>query len=40
MADEKSSVHERLVQHLVAAGVNFRQVHHEPTPTSADAARP
>jgi Ala-tRNA(Pro) deacylase len=39
MADENSSVHERLVQHLVAAGVSFRQVHHEPTPTSADAAR-
>ena len=34
-----SSVHERLVQLLVAAGVSFRQVHHEPTPTSADAAR-
>jgi len=33
------SVHERLVRHLVAAGVSFRQVHHEPTPTSADAAR-
>ena len=34
-----SSVHERLVQLLAAAGVSFRQVHHEPTPTSADAAR-
>jgi prolyl-tRNA editing enzyme YbaK/EbsC (Cys-tRNA(Pro) deacylase) len=34
-----SSVHERLVQLLVDAGVSFRQIHHEPTPTSADAAR-
>ncbi len=34
-----SSVHERLVQLLMGAGVNFRQIHHEPTPTSADAAR-
>jgi prolyl-tRNA editing enzyme YbaK/EbsC (Cys-tRNA(Pro) deacylase) len=36
---DTSSVHERLVQLLAAAGVSFRQVHHEPTPTSADAAR-
>lgn len=34
-----SPVHERLVQLLVTAGVVFRQVHHPPTPTSADAAR-
>jgi prolyl-tRNA editing enzyme YbaK/EbsC (Cys-tRNA(Pro) deacylase) len=34
-----SPVHERLVQLLVAAGVSFRQIHHESTPTSADAAR-
>jgi len=33
------SVHERLVRHLEAAGASFRQIHHEPTPTSADAAR-
>jgi Ala-tRNA(Pro) deacylase len=32
------SVHARLVQHLQATGVSFRQIHHEPTPTSADAA--
>lgn len=32
-------MHERLVRHLAAAGVSFRQLHHEPTPTSADAAR-
>jgi len=36
---DPSSVHERLVQLLAAAGVSFRQVHHEPTPTSAEAAR-
>ena len=34
-----SSVHERLLELLAGAGVSFRQVHHEPTPTSADAAR-
>jgi Ala-tRNA(Pro) deacylase len=33
------SVHDRLVRFLVEAGVSFRQLHHEPTPTSADAAR-
>jgi Ala-tRNA(Pro) deacylase len=33
------SVHERLVRYLTEAGVSFRQLHHEPTPTSADAAR-
>jgi len=33
------SVHDRLVLYLTEAGVNFRQVHHEPTLTSADAAR-
>jgi len=37
--DDPIPVHERLVQHLVAAGVAFRQLRHEPTPTSADAAR-
>jgi Ala-tRNA(Pro) deacylase len=39
MPEETSPVHERLVRHLTAAGVSFRQLHHEPTPTSADAAR-
>jgi prolyl-tRNA editing enzyme YbaK/EbsC (Cys-tRNA(Pro) deacylase) len=39
MVKETSPVHDRLVRHLTAAGVSFRQVHHEPTPTSADAAR-
>ena len=34
-----SSVHERLLELLAGPGVSFRQVHHEPTPTSADAAR-
>jgi Ala-tRNA(Pro) deacylase len=33
------SVHDRLVRHLTESGVSFRQLHHEPTPTSADAAR-
>jgi Ala-tRNA(Pro) deacylase len=33
------SVHDRLVRLLTEAGVSFRQLHHEPTPTSADAAR-
>jgi Ala-tRNA(Pro) deacylase len=33
------SVLERIVRLLTEAGVGFRQVHHEPTPTSADAAR-
>jgi Ala-tRNA(Pro) deacylase len=33
------SVLERIVRLLTEAGVSFRQVHHEPTPTSADAAR-
>jgi Ala-tRNA(Pro) deacylase len=33
------SVHDRLVLCLTEAGVSFRQLHHEPTPTSADAAR-
>lgn len=33
------SVHDRLVRFLTEAGVSFRQLHHEPTPTSADAAR-
>ena len=32
-------VHERIVRLLTEAGVSFRQLHHEPTPTSADAAR-
>lgn len=39
MMNNSGSVHERLVRHLETAGVSFRQVHHEPTPTSADAAR-
>jgi prolyl-tRNA editing enzyme YbaK/EbsC (Cys-tRNA(Pro) deacylase) len=30
---------DRLVLHLKEAGVSFRQLHHEPTLTSADAAR-
>ncbi len=33
------SVHARLVRYLAEAGVGFRQLRHEPTPTSADAAR-
>jgi Ala-tRNA(Pro) deacylase len=33
------SVHERLVRYLTETGVSFRQLHHEPTPTSADSAR-
>ena len=33
------SVHDRIVHVLTEAGVPFRQLHHEPTPTSADAAR-
>ena len=33
------AVLDRLVLHLTEAGVCFRQLHHEPTPTSADAAR-
>lgn len=37
--NEPIPVHERLVQLLAAAGVAYRQLHHEPTPTSADAAR-
>ena len=32
-------VHDRIVSFLTEAGVSFRQLHHEPTPTSADAAR-
>jgi prolyl-tRNA editing enzyme YbaK/EbsC (Cys-tRNA(Pro) deacylase) len=39
MINNSGSVHERLVRHLETAGVSFRRVHHEPTPTSADAAR-
>jgi Ala-tRNA(Pro) deacylase len=39
MNNDSGSVHEHLVRHLLTAGVSFRQVHHEPTPTSADAAR-
>ena len=35
-----SSVHERFLELLPAAGVSFRQVHHEPTPTSEDARAP
>jgi Ala-tRNA(Pro) deacylase len=38
MADEPS-VHARIVTFLAEAGVAFRQLHHEPTPTSADSAR-
>ena len=38
MMKDSGTVHERLVRHLQTAGVDFRQVHHEPTPTSADAA--
>jgi len=37
--DAGPSVHERIVRLLTEAGVPFRQLHHEPTPTSADAAR-
>lgn len=37
--DSELSVHDRLVRLLTEAGVSFRQLHHEPTPTSADAAR-
>jgi len=37
--DSDVSVHERLVRLLTESGVAFRQLHHEPTPTSADAAR-
>jgi Ala-tRNA(Pro) deacylase len=32
-------VRDRIVRFLTEAGVSFRQLHHEPTPTSADAAR-
>ncbi len=34
-----ASVHDRLIAWLKSTGVNFRLVTHEPTPTSADAAR-
>lgn len=37
--DSDLSVHDRLVRFLTESGVGFRQLHHEPTPTSADAAR-
>jgi Ala-tRNA(Pro) deacylase len=37
--DTDLSVHDRLVRHLTESGVGFRQLHHEPTPTSADSAR-
>jgi prolyl-tRNA editing enzyme YbaK/EbsC (Cys-tRNA(Pro) deacylase) len=37
--NSECSVLDRLVLHLKEAGVSFRQLHHEPTPTSADAAR-
>ncbi|HMD61427.1 MAG TPA: YbaK/EbsC family protein [Opitutaceae bacterium] len=37
--DGGPSVHDRLVRHLAESGVAFREIHHEPTPTSADAAR-
>ena len=37
--DSEVSVHERLVRFLEESGVAFRRLHHEPTPTSADAAR-
>jgi len=37
--DSDLSVHDRLVRYLTESGVSFRQLHHEPTPTSADAAR-
>jgi len=39
MGEDPNPVHARLVAHLAAAGVGYRQLHHEPTPTSADAAR-
>lgn len=34
-----SPVRDRLIQHLTAAGIAFRQLHHPPTLTSADSAR-
>jgi len=37
--DTDLTVHDRLVRYLTDSGVAFRQLHHEPTPTSADSAR-
>ncbi len=37
--DPEISVHERVLRHLREAGVAFRELHHEPTPTSVDSAR-
>ena len=33
------SLRERIVRHLTEQGAGFRELHHEPTPTSADSAR-
>jgi prolyl-tRNA editing enzyme YbaK/EbsC (Cys-tRNA(Pro) deacylase) len=37
--ESEPTVHEKIVRLLTEAGIAFRQLHHEPTPTSADAAR-
>lgn len=39
MPSPAETVYDRLVRHLRATGVAFREVQHEPTPTSVDAAR-
>ncbi len=39
MSNLPESVYDRLVRHLRAAGVEYREVEHEPTLTSADSAR-
>jgi Ala-tRNA(Pro) deacylase len=39
MSAPHESVHDRLIAHLRAAGVSFREVTHEPTLTSEDSAR-
>lgn len=37
--DPSVSVHDRIIALLRGSGVQFRELEHEPTPTSADAAR-
>jgi Ala-tRNA(Pro) deacylase len=37
--DPEPSLRERIVRHLTEQGAGFRELHHEPTPTSADSAR-
>lgn len=38
-AEMTDSVHEKIRQHLDGLGISYREIHHEPTPTSEDSAR-